>query len=139
MSLPSFNLLNFRQAFGDIDGIMNRYYELADIAEMFPPAFLGPRLIVVKHDVESYKLSVTGHETGHDLLRLLVQSGYSGNPAQTRLLWDDKDVAEYELSLDHLGVPNGAEIATAARFQFEDKLLGGGPGGSQQHLKVRSL
>ena len=116
------------QALGDVDAIMSRYYELADIAETFPPAFLGPRVIEANAGDKTYKLSVSGWETGNDLWKMLVADGFSKDPSRCRLLYDDKDVTEDGLvkSVDHLGIPHGGVVIIVDRFDFESTLRGGG-------------
>ena len=115
---------------------MSRYYELADVAEMFPAVFLGRRVIEAKTSDASYKLSVTGFETAVDIWTMLLDSGFSKEPSRCRLLYDSKDISESDKSLDHLEVPDGAVIAVVDHFDFEMKLCGGVGSREQDTLKL---
>ena len=111
---------------------MSRYYELADVAEMFPAVFLGRRVIEAKTSDASYKLSVTGFETAVDIWRMLLDSGFSKDPSRCRLVYDNKDISESVHSVDLLEIPNGAVVAIVDRFDFELSLPGGA-GGASEH------
>ena len=127
-----------RQAVGDVDAILSRYYELSDVAEAFPEAFLGPRIIEAKAGDKIYMLAVGGCETGGDLWKMLLDRGFSKDPSRCRLLYDHKDISEFDTSLDHLEIPDGAVIAVVDRFDFELKLCGG-VGGRDQDFPETSL